>query len=245
MTEFKNVYDFSVYKSFELYYIETIQDLILCGYCIFFNISIRKEIELISFIKGRVDFTSDAFFVIENNGIGYRIFASANTISNIKNDQEIKIYTYMNVSDDAITLYGFLSREEINIFNRLKTVQGVGPKTAVGILNTLTPDQIVLSIVSDDVNSMSKCPGIGKKTAQRIILELKDKMKLETNEPQNQNNILSTQISGQSEKQDAIDALTSLGYGRSESFSIVMEIFQDGMNAEQIIKQALKKLSRM
>ncbi|MDR2939654.1 MAG: Holliday junction branch migration protein RuvA [Clostridiales bacterium] len=197
---------------------------------------------MVSFIKGFIDYIADSYFVIENNGVGYTVYASANTIRGIELNQEAKIYTYMNVTSDAITLFGFLTREEINIFDLLKTVQGVGPKIAVGILNTMPPEQIILSIITEDINAITKCPGIGKKTSQRIILELKDKMKTQSENILNKAAPIS--FLGQTEKQDAADALTSLGYGQSESFSAVMGVYTEGMDTSQIIKLSLKKLSR-
>lgn len=209
-------------------------------------VSICKKgvwIGLISYIKGTVEHITDSSVVIECGGIGYNISVSTATLSKISGKQQVKIHTYMNVREDGISLYGFMTLEEIDMFNKLITVNGLGPKSALGMLSVITPSQIMLAIVTDDINALSKAPGIGKKTAQRIILDLKDKIKTEDAVA---GMAATTQESfkvSSGAKQDAIDALTALGYGRSEAVKAVMEIAVEGLTAEQIIKNALRKLN--
>jgi len=201
---------------------------------------------MISFIKGRLDEISEQSMVLETCGIGYRVHVSPQTIARLpRSEGEIKIHTYMHVKEDGIVLYGFLTGEEINIFNLLILVSGVGPKVALGILGVMEPQQIMLAIISEDVAALSKAPGVGKKTAQRIILELKDRIKGRDVSD------MSDSVNGQrsismstNEKQDAIDALLALGYSRGESVKAVMETALPGMNAEQIIKFSLRKLAK-
>ena len=198
---------------------------------------------MISYIKGTVEQMTDSSVVIECGGIGYQILVSVATLAKLSGKAHVKVYTYMQVREDGITLYGFLDHEEIQMFHRLITVNGLGPKIAMGMLGAVTPSQIMLAIVTDDVNALSKAPGIGKKTAQRIILDLKDKIKTEDAvagmavSPQE-----SLRVSS-GEKQDAIDALIALGYGRSDAVKAVMEVAVEGLSAEQIIKNALRKLN--
>ena len=215
---------------------------------------------MISFIKGRLEEVSEQSIVLETGGIGYRMQVSPQTIGRLPglykravsgaNDQpgfseEIKVYTYMHVKEDGITLYGFLSGEEINIFNLLILVSGIGPKVALGILGAMDPQQIMLAILSEDFVSLSKAPGVGKKTAQRIVLELKDRIKgREAADLSDAVDGRRNVSMGTNEKQDAIDALLALGYSRSESVKVVMETALSDMNAQQIIKSAIRKLAK-
>lgn len=194
---------------------------------------------MITYIKGKVDQIFDSSVFIENNGIGYQIFLSSKTISKLPKEGEVKIFTYMNVKEDSLSLFGFLSIEELNMFNLLLNVSGVGPKVAISMLSDLTPNQIMIAIITDDYATLSTCNGVGKKTSQRISLELKDKIKNTTliDTPQQSIYVSSN------EKQDAIDALSALGYSRSESMKAVMEIAVEKMTTEQILKLALRKLS--
>lgn len=194
---------------------------------------------MITYIKGKVDQIFESSIFIENNGIGYQVFLSSKTIERLPKEEEVKIFTYMNVKEDSLSLFGFLAIEELNMFNLLLNVSGVGPKVAISMLSDLTPNQIMVAIITDDYATLSTCSGVGKKTSQRIALELKDKIKntalIDT--PQQSIYISSN------EKQDAIDALSALGYTRSESMKAVMEIAVEKMSTEQILKLALRKLS--
>jgi Holliday junction DNA helicase RuvA len=200
-------------------------------------------IGLISYIKGTVEHMTENAVVIECGGIGYHIAVSAATLSKISGQHQIKIYTYMQVKEDGIALFGFFTSEEIDMFHKLISVSGLGPKSALGMLSAITPSQIMLAIVTDDIAALSKAPGVGKKTAQRMILELKDKVKTE-------DAVAGMAVSAQESlkvssgaKQDATDALLALGYSRSEAVRAVMEIAVEGLTAEQIIKNALRKLN--
>ncbi len=199
---------------------------------------------MISFIKGIVEIIGDDFVIIDNGGIGYKVKISVNTLSKLpKTSEEVKIYTHMQVREDDISLYGFMSMEEISMFNLLTSVSGIGAKGALGILSILSPTDIMLSIIAEDVTSICKAPGVGKKIASRLILELKDKIKSKSDTYESlkldevtKGNKVST------DKQDAIDALIALGYDKSEAFKVVLEVALEEMKVEEIIKASLKKL---
>ena len=184
--------------------------------------------------------------VVENNNIGFLINTSPATISRLPaRGGEVQLFTYMQVREDGISLHGFLTQEEVRLFTLLISVSGIGPKVAAAILSTLSPQQIMIAIMSDDDAAFSKAPGVGKKTAQRISLELRDKIKTREAWAEEPGFVPSGHISAaSSEKQDAMDALQALGYSRSESLRAVLETATEDMKTEQIIKQALKKLAR-
>ena len=193
---------------------------------------------MIAYIKGTVDHTSDQTVVIENQGIGYTISAAAATIGRLpRNGEEVQIHTYMQVKEDGMSLFGFLSQEELQLFRLLISISGIGPKVGMSILGIMSPSQIMAAIVNQDAVAFSKVPGVGKKTAQRITLELQDKIKTTVQDGYDGSVTLAS-----SEKQDAIDALLSLGYGRSESMKAVLAVATEDMSTEQIIKLALKNL---
>ena len=134
---------------------------------------------MIAFVRGTaVDMTENSV-IVEAGGIGYEIYMTGTDLSRIHMGEEVKIHTYFNVREDAMQLYGFRSKDDLQMFKLLLGVNGVGPKAAVGVLAGITADELRFAILSDDVKTLSKAPGIGKKTAQKLILELKDKMKLE------------------------------------------------------------------
>ncbi len=203
---------------------------------------------MISYIKGTIELISENYIIIENNGIGYNISVSENTRNRLsKKNEQTKIYTYMNVKEDGISLFGFLSMEELEIFNKLISVSGVGPKGALSILSVMSPSEIILAIITDDIQTLSKGQGIGKKTAQRIALELKDKVN--TINSSFENSVSNSSLSSESfnssgtEKNEAIAALSELGFTKSEAVKAIMELDCNGLNSSEIIKLALKKLS--
>ena len=135
---------------------------------------------MISFIRGRVVDSTENSVIVETAGIGYEIFMTGTAIEKaVRSEGEIKIHTYFHVREDAMQLFGFLSRDDLRMFRLLLGVNGIGPKAALGVLAGLTADELSFAVLSDDVKTISRAPGIGKKTAQKLILELKDKLKLE------------------------------------------------------------------
>ncbi|MCL2604332.1 MAG: Holliday junction branch migration protein RuvA [Defluviitaleaceae bacterium] len=203
---------------------------------------------MIAYVKGPLAYVTEQYAVIDVCGLGMQVQASPATISRLPaKGTEVQLFTYLQLSENAQALHGFLTREEVRLFTLLISVSGIGPKVAAGILGTLSPEQVMIAIMAEDATALSKAPGVGKKTAQRIMLELRDKIK--TEDAWASENITNAQSmtlfdkSG-SAKQDAMDALLALGYGRAEAMQAVLEIADEGMKAEAIIKSALKKLAR-
>jgi len=201
---------------------------------------------MIAYIKGPLAYISDQTAVIDASGVGYQIHVSASTLSRLPpRGSEVQLFTYMQVSESGQSLHGFLTQEELRLFTLLISVSGIGPRVASGILSTLSPSQIIIAIVADDAAALSKAPGVGKKTAQRVLLELRDKIKTAGPiEGGGMETAASFSIGPRSEKQDALDALLALGYGRAEAMQAVLEIAEEGMTADQIIRHCLKKLAR-
>lgn len=189
-----------------------------------------------SYIKGTVEEIYIDSIVVENNGIGYKINVSSNTIMNLQVRESTKIYTKLIVREDDMSLCGFVSREELKMFELLTSVSKIGPKVALSILSFASPAQLGAYILSEDIGKLSKAPGVGKKTAERIVLELKDKV--DKNNIEFEPTLLSqkpTLIS----QDESVDALVALGYTLSESKEAVQKCKKDGMNTEAIIKKAL------
>lgn len=189
-----------------------------------------------SYIKGTVEEIYIDSIVVENNGIGYKINVSSNTIMNLQVGEDTKIYTKLIVREDDMSLCGFVSREELKMFELLTSVSKIGPKVALSILSFASPAQLGAYILSEDIGKLSKAPGVGKKTAERIVLELKDKV--DKNNIEFEPTLLSqkpTLIS----QDESVDALVALGYTLSESKEAVQKCKKDGMNTEAIIKKAL------
>lgn len=189
-----------------------------------------------SYIKGTVEEIYIDSIVVENNGIGYKINVSSNTIMNLQVGEATKIYTKLIVREDDMSLCGFVSREELKMFELLTSVSKIGPKVALSILSFASPAQLGAYILSEDIGKLSKAPGVGKKTAERIVLELRDKV--DKNNIEFEPTLLSqkpTLIS----QDESVDALVALGYTLSESKEAVQKCKKDGMNTEAIIKKAL------
>ncbi|MBS5933049.1 MAG: Holliday junction branch migration protein RuvA [Clostridiales bacterium] len=203
---------------------------------------------MISFIKGELDSIYEDGIVIENGGIGYDIKVPLSVMNELPSTgEEVKIYTYLYVREDILCLYGFLSRDDLQVFKLLITVNGIGPKGALGILSTISPDDLRFAVLADDAKAIAKAPGIGAKTASKLILELKDKLKLEDAFEQKLSKVSMDSPSATSEtnaKNEAIQALVALGYTNTEALKAVrgIEITPD-METEDILKLSLKKIS--
>lgn len=205
---------------------------------------------VISFVSGQLDTIQNDSVIIDNNGIGYEIKVCPDTLNTLirsgVKDKNLKLYTFMSVKEEAINLYGFLSHKQLLLFNQLITVSGIGPKAAMNIISGLPLDRICFAIASEDVNLLSKIQGVGKKTAQRLILELKDKINLVSDDSLE---VIGSKINSnfdESNMSDAIEALCALGYSRSQVIKTVMQIDEEkssDLSASQIIKLALKSFS--
>ena len=192
---------------------------------------------MITQIKGRLIEKSPTELVVDCNGIGYSINITLNTFSNIGNDENIRLYTHLIVKEDSHTLFGFLSKSERSLFKLLISVSGVGASTARTMLSSMTTGEIISSINTEDVNSVQSIKGIGSKTAQRIILELKDK--IHSQEIDDSKIHLITK-----DADEAITALEVLGYSRKQTIKIINQIKAENpkISVESLIKKALNKL---
>ena len=193
---------------------------------------------MISYVKGTVAYIGNDCIVVDNNGIGYNIQVSSSTASAVVMEKEVQIYTYMNVKENELSLFGFLTKEELNMFNLLISVNGVGPKSAVAMLGALSPSQLALAIATEDIKALSVGQGIGRKIAQRIALELKDKVGADT---------ITTGVElvqkvdvATGERAEALSALMALGFTKNEAENAIKAVFVNGMATEEIISKALK-----
>ena len=199
---------------------------------------------MISYIKGRLEIKAKDYIVVDVSGIGYKIFMSETAISELEKGKEVKVFTYMRVREDDISLYGFLNNEELVTFELLISVGGVGAKSAITILSNITPSKFALAVITNDVNTLKKLPGIGAKTAARIILELKDKMKTEQSIEGSKNEKIKEAIVLDNKANDAVEALCVLGYTRKDVENVIAKIDTSKLTVEEIIKQGLKYLGR-
>ena len=200
-----------------------------------------------AYIKGILaEITEDAI-IVENQGIGYEIAVPGQVFDYLPSvGEEVKIYTYHYVREDAILLYGFLTKEDVRIFKMLIGVSGIGPKGALAILSVLSTDDLRFAILGDDAKAIAKAPGVGAKTAQRVIIELKDKLSLEDAfEQKLANQAQKAELNpAVGVKNEAILALTSLGYSQSEALKVLqgIEISPDDQ-VEDVLKMALKLMA--
>lgn len=197
---------------------------------------------MFSYIKGILEVKNLNYVVIDVNGIGFKIFMSESAIQRLEETgNTVKIYTHMNVKEDDLSLYGFITNEELRMFELLIGVSGVGAKSAISMLSSITPSKFALAVISNDVKTLTKIPGIGPKSAQRIILELKDKLK--TEEAIQTNSIeLKTSIVENNKLEEAVQALKVLGYTRQEIESVLAKIEINTLTVEDIIRKALSFL---
>ena len=193
---------------------------------------------MIGYVKGEISGKAQNYVLVDVSGIGYKIFMTETEIEKLELGQAAKIYTYMRVLEDDISLYGFLSNDELMMFELLISVGGIGAKTASSILSKISPSRFALAVISGDVNALKKLPGIGPKSAARIILELKDKIKTEDaiEGPQEEQPQFTATV------QDAIDALQVLGYNRKSIEKAFEQVDLKDMSTEDIIKKGLELL---
>ena len=200
---------------------------------------------MIGFIRGTLAEKGDGQIIVDVNGIGFEIFVPANSGAYLSNEgQEVMVYTTMIVREDDMSLYGFTRKGELNAFKKLITVSGVGAKAGISILSAFTLEQLQQAIVFEDSKSLTKANGIGKKTAERIVLELKDKFAAESADEHMQTaEALETDEAGnRSGRGEAITALIALGYTRGEATSALAQIKEPDLTTEEYIKLALKNL---
>jgi Holliday junction DNA helicase RuvA len=192
---------------------------------------------MISYIKGKIKYIDSTFIEVINNNIGYKIFIANEFLNKIKLDQEVEIFCFQSVKEDALDLYGFESRDKLYLFEKLVSVSGIGPKTALGVLDLATVEEIESAIIAGDASILTKVSGIGKKTAERIVLELKNKF-LSKSQP------AVNETEPQSEDSDVIDGLVGLGYSIDQARNALRQIDKKIKGSEQKIKACLKILSK-
>lgn len=202
---------------------------------------------MIVYVKGTVENIEEDNVIIDVGGLGYNIKVSADTAARMPGvGEQAKLYTYMNVREDAVSLFGFFSRDDLAIFRQCITVSGIGPKGALAILSTLNADSLRFAIMSGDVKAISKAPGIGAKTAERLILELKGKIRVE-------DTLVGKEVADYggaanaaadtAQKREAVEALVSLGYGQAEALKAVNAIEGiEEMDSGAVLKAALKRM---
>lgn len=201
---------------------------------------------MISYIKGELNEVFEDTVVVETNGIGYNIRVPGSVLDRLPSvGSSVRIYTYLYVKEDAMNLFGFLNRDDLSVFKLLLNVSGIGPKGALAILSTIGPDDLRFAVLSEDVKTISSAPGIGAKTAKRLIIELKDKLKLaevfETalankEKASSENDVLLA-------RNEAVEALVALGYASAQAMKAVQQVENaEEKDSEQILKEALKKL---
>jgi len=201
-----------------------------------------------AYIKGKLEARGGDYIVIDAGGVGYMIYTSQTTLAEAARRElggEFKAYTHLHVREDAMDLYGFATHEELSVFRLLLTVTGVGPKVALSLLSVVSPSKFSLAVITDDVRTLTKAPGVGNKMAQRIILELKDKIKKEQLDLKAAEGPDLPQLPQEGSRlAEAVSALMVLGYSQAEANRAVASVYSDGLELEEIVRKALKGLMK-
>ena len=204
---------------------------------------------MISYIRGELCDIEEQKAIVDVNGVGYGIYMPQHALSLLPPmGQQVKIHTYLNIREDAMQLFGFLTKEDLNVFRLLIGVNGIGPKAGLNILSCLSPDELRFAVLSGDAKAISATPGIGKKTAEKLILELKDKLNIEdmlehaAHGGDSEDLASGTDTASNTMQAEAVQALTALGYGSAESLRAVKKSSPECSSVEDILKEALKFL---
>ena len=204
---------------------------------------------MISYIRGELCDIEEQKAIVDVNGVGYGIYMPQQALSLLPPmGQQVKIHTYLNIREDAMQLFGFLTKEDLNVFRLLIGVNGIGPKAGLNILSCLSPDELRFAVLSGDAEAISATPGIGKKTAEKLILELKDKLNIEdmlehaAHGGDSEDLASGTDTASNTMQAEAVQALTALGYGSAESLRAVKKSSPECSSVEDILKEALKFL---
>ena len=202
---------------------------------------------MLAYIKGILEAKYNDYVVIDVGGLGYKIFMSTTAIDKLEEiGKEVRVHTYFRIREDDISIFGFNTKDELRMFELLLSVSGIGAKTSLNMLATVNPSQFALAVISGDVTKLTQIPGIGKKSAERIILELKDKMKTEQKNVKvdnSKNSELKEVIIQDDRIGEAMSALLVLGYNRKEVDKVFEKIDKTNLSVEEIIKKGLKLLS--
>lgn len=195
---------------------------------------------MIAFVKGTVDYIEENAAILDTGAYGAKVFMTPAALSSIKIGEEVKIHTFLRVAEDIFDLYGFLTREELEVFKMIISVNGAGPKAGLSVLSALTPEALTIAIVTDDYKSITRAQGVGPKLAQKIVLELKDKFKgREIKLDSGAGEVFTPIDTGN----DAVEALVVLGYARADALRAVSAV-EKGLSTEDTIKAALIRLMR-
>ena len=197
---------------------------------------------MIAYLKGNIMTKSEEYIILEVQGIGYKVYMSKKSIDELAEEGQVKVYTYLKLREDDISLFGFSSNEELHMFELLISVGGIGAKSAIAILSNITPSRFALAVITNDVNSLKKLPGIGAKTAQRIILELKDKIKTEEAIDTKDIKCEKDTIQKEEDIEELIQALQVLGYRRYEINKELPKVKSESL--EDRIKETLQYLAK-
>ena len=204
---------------------------------------------MISYIRGELCDIEEQKAIVDVNGVGYGIYMPQQALSLLPPmGQQVKIHTYLNIREDAMQLFGFLTKEDLNVFRLLIGVNGIGPKAGLNILSCLSPDELRFAVLSGDAKAISATPGIGKKTAEKLILELKDKLNIEdmlehaAHGGDSEDLASGTDTASNTMQAEAVQALTALGYGSADSLRAVKKSSPECSSVEDILKEALKFL---
>lgn len=201
---------------------------------------------MIAFVRGELVSADADRVVVETGGVGYNILVPQSLLQELPRiGQEVKLYTHFQVREDAMQLFGFLRQDDLEVFRLLLGVSGVGPKVALAVLGTLTPDELRMAVLAGDDKAIAKAPGLGKKTAQKVILELKDKMSLDDALGKFSEHAAerTSAAAASAVVSDAVQALTALGYSASESLKVIKSIEGgESMDVEDLLKIALKNM---
>ncbi len=199
---------------------------------------------MIAFVKGKIEDLSEENVVIDIGGVGVNVKISAGTFNLLPGiGGEVKLYTYTSVREDAFILFGFLTRDELELFKKLITVNGIGPKGGLSILSVMSADELRFAIVSGDGTAIARAPGIGKKTAERVILDLRDKISLEDTLIHRKMQVSGAAGQDSHAVNEAVEALTALGYSASDALQAVKKVAPDeNMDVETLLKLALKNM---
>ncbi|GMB02112.1 Holliday junction branch migration protein RuvA [Pelosinus sp. IPA-1] len=196
---------------------------------------------MIGYVRGTVSHLAIDHCFVDVQGIGYRIFIAQSTRQKISIGAAVSLFTYMYVREDALLLYGFYTQDEYNLFLQLMSITGIGPKVAMGILSAIDPQQFRIAISQKNIGILTKLPGIGKKTAERIILELKDKIGIITEEDLIEEHVSSATALPTDAIDEVLQALLALGYSQGEILPIIKKIGKKGQSVEDLLKLALRE----
>lgn len=195
-------------------------------------------------LKGTLTVSDVNFIVVECGGVGFKCFTTLNTVKQIgKIGDTVNVYTYLAVREDAMDLYGFSSLAELDAFKLLITVSGIGPKAAVSILSELSPDKLAVCIASGDAKAITRAQGVGKKTAERVVLELKDKMGAIAVGDVSDAVSSAASVSANSDSAEAVEALVALGYAQSDA-AVVVGAMDKSLSVDEMIRLGLKQLAK-